>query len=196
MRQTDTALVTGGDLMAAFGLLTRLPVKVQMEQAVARGARAAWAWPLAGAAVALLAGCAGWLAAGFGAAIAAGVMLAVMVVLTGALHEDGLADFADGIWGGQTPDRRLEIMKDSRIGSYGALALVLSLGLRWQGLTILAEQSGVAAAMALLALGAASRAGVVLALAVMPAARSFWRWLWRILATSIRSRCSASRCSM
>ena len=54
MRQTDTALVTGGDLMAAFGLLTRLPVKVQMEQAVARGARAAWAWPLAGAAVALL----------------------------------------------------------------------------------------------------------------------------------------------
>jgi len=50
--------------------------------------------------------------------------------------------------------------------------LVLSLGLRWQGLTILAEQGGEAAAMALLALGAASRAGVVLALAVMPAARS------------------------
>jgi adenosylcobinamide-GDP ribazoletransferase len=165
MRQTDTALVTGGDLMAAFGLLTRLPVKVQMEQAVARGARAAWAWPLAGAAVALLAGCAGWLAAGFGAAIAAGVMLAVMIMLTGALHEDGLADFADGIWGGQTPDRRLEIMKDSRIGSYGVIALVFGLGLKWQAL---GELNSVAALIAAALLSRAAMAGVM---ATLPFAR-------------------------
>ena len=45
------------------------------------------------------------------------------VVVTGALHEDGLADVADGFWGGSTPDRRLEIMRDSRIGTYGVLAV-------------------------------------------------------------------------
>ena len=49
------------------------------------------------------------------------------IALTGAFHEDGLADSADGLGGGQTPARRLEIMKDSRLGSYGALTLGLTL---------------------------------------------------------------------
>ena len=53
--------------------------------------------------------------------------LAAGVIVTGALHEDGLADSADGLWGGWTRERRLEIMKDSRIGTYGVLALALSL---------------------------------------------------------------------
>ncbi len=56
------------------------------------------------------------------------IVMAVMVLLTGGLHEDGLADAADGLVGGQSTERRLEIMKDSRIGSYGAMAL-------WFGLT-------------------------------------------------------------
>ncbi len=53
-----------------------------------------------------------------------------LVVVTGAFHEDGLADTADGLGGGLTIERKLEIMKDSRIGSYGAIALVISLLLR------------------------------------------------------------------
>jgi adenosylcobinamide-GDP ribazoletransferase len=54
--------------------------------------------------------------------------LSVPILLSGAMHEDGLADFADGMLGGQTPSRRLEIMKDPRVGSYGVLALILVLG--------------------------------------------------------------------
>jgi adenosylcobinamide-GDP ribazoletransferase len=53
--------------------------------------------------------------------------LAATVLITGALHEDGLADAADGFGGGATPERVLEIMKDSRIGSYGAVALILAI---------------------------------------------------------------------
>ena len=54
-----------------------------------------------------------------------------MVAVTGAFHEDGLADSVDGIWGGWTPERRIEIMRDSRLGTYGAVALIASLGLRF-----------------------------------------------------------------
>jgi adenosylcobinamide-GDP ribazoletransferase len=53
--------------------------------------------------------------------------LIFLVMITGALHEDGLADTADGLGGGWTRERALEIMRDSRIGSYGAIALVLSM---------------------------------------------------------------------
>ncbi|MBI1416559.1 MAG: adenosylcobinamide-GDP ribazoletransferase [Limimaricola sp.] len=124
---------------AALGLLSRLPVRVDIARAQARGAAAAWAWPLAGLVVGALAALAGrvTLVLGLPAAIAATVVLAASVILTGAMHEDGLADTADGLWGGWTPERRLEIMKDSRIGTYGVLALVLSALLRWQALNAL-----------------------------------------------------------
>jgi adenosylcobinamide-GDP ribazoletransferase len=52
---------------------------------------------------------------------------ALMVLFTRGLHLDGLADFADGIWGGSTPERRLEIMKDSRSGAFGVLALIFAM---------------------------------------------------------------------
>jgi len=63
------------------------------------------------------------------------LLLSVMVasttvILTRGLHFDGLADFADGIWGGATPERRLEIMKDSRIGAFGVLALIMGISLK------------------------------------------------------------------
>ncbi|MGS0693532.1 adenosylcobinamide-GDP ribazoletransferase [Shewanella sp. 0m-4] len=60
------------------------------------------------------------------------------VIVTGGFHEDGLADTADGLGGGWTVEAKLNIMKDSRLGSYGALALVLALLLKWQLLTELA----------------------------------------------------------
>lgn len=58
------------------------------------------------------------------------LVVTISAIVAGALHEDGLSDVADGFFGGYTVDRRLEIMKDSRIGAFGALALVLSIGLR------------------------------------------------------------------
>ena len=100
MTERDT-LIKGADLAAALGLLSRLPVPVEATAAQARGAAAAWAYPLAGlliGAITALAGAAAlWL--GLPSALAAGLMLAIGVIVTGGLHEDGLADAADGLWG-------------------------------------------------------------------------------------------------
>ena len=132
---TETDTPRPRDLLEALALLTRLPLPTMTR--APRGGRAAWAWPLAGAAVALIAGLVGALASTLGLPPGPAALLALGtgVLVTGALHEDGLADSADGLWGGWEPARRLEIMKDSRIGSYGVLALILSLGLRWSALT-------------------------------------------------------------
>lgn len=132
-------IVAWADIPAALGLLTRLPIRVDTAAALDRGARAAWAWPLVGAVVGVLAAVAGavalWL--GLPSMVTAGIVLVVQVIVTGAMHEDGLADSADGLWGGWDKTRRLEIMKDSHIGTYGVLALILSVGLRWAALTSL-----------------------------------------------------------
>ena len=164
-------LVTPADAVAALGLLTRLPLPERLVIAgAARGAAAAWAYPLAGAVVGAMA--AGVLilghGLGLGAGPAAGLALAVAVIVTGGLHEDGLADTADGLWGGRDAARRLAIMTDSRIGSYGVLALVLSLILRWSCLTVLAD-TGMAAT--LVAVGAASRAALLLPFGLLPPVR-------------------------
>ncbi len=131
-----------GDAAQAVMLLTRIPVPARLAGAPARGAAAAWAWPLAGLLVALSAGAVGWAVSALGVPppVVAAIVLATAIVLTGALHEDGLADTADGLWGAWTPARRLEIMKDSHIGTYGVLALGLSLLLRWQALALILEQ--------------------------------------------------------
>lgn len=100
--------------------------------------------------------------------IAALLAVAAGVVLTGGFHEDGLADTADGLGGGLTRDRRLEIMKDSRLGSYGALALGLTLALRVAALAMLTQASPLFAAVALLAAHGLGRAVAVGAMTVMP----------------------------
>ncbi|MCM2561387.1 adenosylcobinamide-GDP ribazoletransferase [Lutimaribacter sp. EGI FJ00015] len=168
--ETDKAAFRAADILAAIGLLTRLPVRLH-DDITARGARAAWAYPLAGAVVAGLAGVLGWaaLALGLTPALAAGLALAALIVVTGALHEDGLADCADGFWGGWTRDRRLEIMKDSRIGAYGVLALVLGVGLRWAALTALFAKGWVVAPLIIAAMG--SRAAMPALMAALPHAR-------------------------
>lgn len=167
----DRALINWRDIPAAVGLLSRLPVPVDAEQATARGARAAWAYPLAGLVLALIAGGVGTLAgwAGLGPELVAGLVVSIWVICTGALHEDGLADCADGFWGGWDRDRRLEIMKDSRIGAYGVIALVLGLGLRWQALTVCFEAGLYWAALIPAAM--VSRAAMVAVMAGLPPAR-------------------------
>lgn len=129
--------------------------------------------PLAGlviglpGAVALAAG----LALGLGPFLAATLALTVSTLVTGALHEDGLADVADGFGGGLTVARRLEIMRDSRIGAYGAAALVLSYALRIGALATLADRIGWRVALALLTVAALSRTAALWPLCRLPPAR-------------------------
>ena len=173
MPKPDTTLVKPADMTQAIGLLTRLPLTTYLPRPDPTRAIAAsaWAWPIVGAGLGLLAGLAGLLATTFGASAgsAAGVTLATMMLLTGALHEDGLADTADGLWGGQNKERRLEILKDSRVGSYGVLALTLATILRWSAITMLFQTGWVLAP--LMAMAALSRLPMVLLLASLPNAR-------------------------
>jgi len=170
MPKNDIPPIAASDVAVAFVLLTRLPLPALPDHAFARQARAAWAFPLVGLVVALLAGGLSWAALWLGlpAGVAAGLVLGAQILLTGAMHEDGLADTADGLWGGYTPDRRLEIMKDSAIGTYGVLALILSLGLRWAALTVLLPGGGI---VALVAAATLSRAPLAMLMTALPPAR-------------------------
>jgi|TARA_B110000114_G_scaffold32150_3_gene33268 adenosylcobinamide-GDP ribazoletransferase len=125
------------DIVVAATMLTRLPLPQAPDEAFERQEENVWAFPLIGVIVGIIACIVGAIAFGLGlnAPITAGLMLATTMIMTGAMHEDGLADCADGFWGGFDPDRRLEIMKDSQIGTYGVLALVIFSGLRWLALS-------------------------------------------------------------
>jgi adenosylcobinamide-GDP ribazoletransferase len=96
--------------------------------------------------------------------------LAATLVATGCLHEDGLADTADGFGGGASRERKLEIMRDSRFGSYGACALILSLLLRGSALASLAEPA--LAAGALIAANASARATMPVLMWLVPHTRA------------------------
>lgn len=159
------------DFAAATGLLTRVPLPVNWDLAGPRGAKAAWAYPLAGLWPAVIGGGLGMAAAGLGAlpTIAAALAMVAQGFVTGALHEDGLADCVDGFWGGWTRERRLEIMKDSRIGAYGVLSLVLICLLRWSALTALLTTP--LALTGLIAAALASRAAMVVVMGTLPQAR-------------------------
>lgn len=172
MPATSRPLIDRRDIVAAVGLLTRLPVKVNTEHAMSRGAAAAWAYPLAGLVTALLALGTAALARAIGLSpeAAAGLALVVATLSTGALHEDGLADCADGFWGGWTRKARLEIMKDSRIGAYGVLALLFALGLKWVALASLLTAPP-AIWLWLPSAALLSRAAMVWAMATLPRAR-------------------------
>ncbi len=122
-----------GDLKASLAFLTRVPAGWLGIDPVVRPdfRRAAGLFPIAGLLIGIAGGIVLVIAAAIGVPplVAAAVAVAATVMLTGALHEDGLADIADS-FGGATPTRRLEIMRDSRIGTYGAAALALSLIIR------------------------------------------------------------------
>ncbi|MGX0876941.1 adenosylcobinamide-GDP ribazoletransferase [Roseovarius sp. MBR-154] len=171
MAESDTALMRTGDLALALSLLSRLPVRCT---SFARGARAAWAYPLAGLVVGGLAALGGLVALWFGlpAPLAALIALTLGTVTTGAMHEDGLADSADGLWGGWTRARRLEIMRDSHIGSYGVIALCLSLAARGGALWLLFAQSASAGVTGVLVAATLSRAAMVGVMHALPHARS------------------------
>ncbi|MDH3473682.1 MAG: adenosylcobinamide-GDP ribazoletransferase [Rhodospirillales bacterium] len=160
------------DLQAATGFLTRVPLGRFAPGEPADMARATRAYPLVGAGIGLAGAGAFWLATvlGLPGLIAGLIAVAATMLFTGALHEDGLADVADGFGGGRDRAGKLEIMRDSRIGAYGVAALVLSIGLRAAALGELgaAESAG----LVLIAAHAVSRALLPAAMTVLPLARS------------------------
>jgi adenosylcobinamide-GDP ribazoletransferase len=121
------------DCAVAGIFLTRLPFP-QIKGGAKKGSLAAAtrAFPLIGVIVGAIAGLAlmGSAALGLSPLACALIGLAAAAWVTGALHEDGLADVADGLGGGDTVDKKLKIMRDSRIGAYGVLAVVFSVGIR------------------------------------------------------------------
>ena len=152
-------------LRAAVGFLTRVPVGRVEAADVARGAVA---FPLVGAGIgAVAAGVALLVHPPLSAPVAAALAVAAGTVLTGALHLDALADTADAV-GASTRERALEVMRDSRIGSFGAAALGLDLVLR---VTVVAQLLGGSLLGPLIAAGALSRGGSVALAAVLPYAR-------------------------
>ena len=133
-----------------------------------------WA-PMAGAVVGLVGGgvLAGAAAAGLPPSVSATLALLGTVLAGGGLHEDGLADVADGFGGGHTRERKLAIMRDSRIGSYGALAIGFSLALRIGCVSALLDHDGVGAAVVgLVTAAAASRGLGLMPMALLASARA------------------------
>jgi adenosylcobinamide-GDP ribazoletransferase len=163
------------DLARSIGFLSRVPMPGRFfRDHDGSLSRACGMFPVAGLLIALPA------AAAFSILLtlhvepllAAFVVLGVQTLITGALHEDGLSDTADGIGGGRTRERILEIMRDSRIGSYGASALVLSYGIRAAGLLSLGSHLGpTAAGFSVVAVAAVSRAAMVWHWSMLPQAR-------------------------
>jgi len=143
-----------GRLVGAVQFLTILPIPGGIEPH-----RAAFFFPLVGAALGAAAGCVLWGALYVvPAPVAALLALLFLMVATGGLHEDGLADVFDAFRAGRPPERILAILKDSRIGSYGALAIVIASLLRWQAIVALGDRAFPALAAAV----GASRGGMVL----------------------------------
>jgi adenosylcobinamide-GDP ribazoletransferase len=146
-------------------LLTRLPAGRLGH--VPAMAQSVWAFPIVGLIVGAIGAAVAISLGALDPSLVAGVTLAAMILVTGGLHEDGLADLADGFGGGRDRAQKLEIMRDSRIGSYGTLALILMLGLRVQAMVIAQDM----AILGLIAIECASRAGLPLVMRLMPAAR-------------------------
>jgi adenosylcobinamide-GDP ribazoletransferase len=150
---------------------TRLPWPHPAPIGGADIARASWAWPVIGALIGLLGALAYWIAyrLNLPPLVAAALAIAATLAVTGCLHEDGLADTFDGLGGGNR-ERKLEIMRDSRIGTYGACALAMSLLLRVGALASIASPGPVT--LALIAAHAGARAVMPLFLRAVPPARA------------------------
>ncbi len=93
--------------------------------------------------------------------LCAALAVATLIITCGGLHEDGLADVADGFFGGHTRERRLEIMKDSRIGAYGALALVISFAVKTIALAAILQSGLLCALASLIAATVAGKAALI-----------------------------------
>ena len=164
------------DVLICLRFFSRLPVPTTRRE-IALGAggltAAAAMVPVAGLVIGLFPAAAllAATAAGLAPFVAATLTVAVAVIICGGLHEDALVDCADGFFGGTTQTRRLDIMRDSRIGAYGACAIGLSLMLRISTIASLSTRSPALAATVLIATAGLSRALSLLPIALLPPAR-------------------------
>jgi adenosylcobinamide-GDP ribazoletransferase len=158
------------DIALCLVFFTRLPLPVFDFRGRSLAA-AIWAAPVAGLVVGLIGAIVFATAERFGLAMgpAAALALVATVLTTGCLHEDGLSDVADGFGGGKSRGRKLEVMRDSRIGAYGAATLALSLLIRWSALSEFVDPTQ--ALFALLAAHAASRGLLGAFMHLLPPAR-------------------------
>jgi len=159
------------ELASSILFLTRLPLPRATPTGAAI-AEAAWAFPVAGVLIgvigALIYALAHW--AGLPAWPAAALSVAATLAATGCLHEDGLADTADGFGGGKTREQKLAIMRDGRVGAYGVCALSLAILVRVSALASLADTALVAPA--LIAAHGAARATMPALMFLLSPARS------------------------
>src|SRR5271165_1900572 len=165
------------DFLICLRFATRIPIPTLRQEPapeLSGFSRAMRMLPAAGALLGAAAAIALLAAARLGLApiLAAPLAVAVLVIFTGALHEDGLADCADGFGGGATGERKLEIMGDSRIGAFGALALALALYIRIAAIALIAGQNLSLACMTLIGAAAASRGAALIPLALLAPART------------------------
>jgi adenosylcobinamide-GDP ribazoletransferase len=161
------------DLCNAVTLLTRIPLgRLAEPRTWSDPGRCVWAFPLVGLLVNVFAAAVYWFGHALSVPPLAGAVwaLAASMLATGALHDDGLADTADGFGGGDTPERKLEIMRDSRIGCYGALALLLAVITRAGAIAALDDPQRVLAG--LVAAGMLGRGGILVVLALLRPARA------------------------
>jgi adenosylcobinamide-GDP ribazoletransferase len=153
-------------LLCATQFLTRIPIPPQPGFSADWINRSARYFPLVGQFTGLVAAMVLLLAAQFWSGFIAGLLaLLTAVLITGALHEDGLADTADGLGGGRDAAHRMSIMKDSRIGTYGVLSLGFGTALK---LVSLASLSPWAAAWSLIAAHGVARAATVAVMHTLP----------------------------
>lgn len=150
------------DLQRAAGFLTWVPIPGKIDGAFDLR-RASRAFAVTGALIGFAAGVVVILCASLGMSslMSAALTILAMVIVTGALHEDGLADTVDGFWGAADRDDKLRIMRDSRIGTFGVLALLFSVLIRVAALEQILSEGAFEAAAALVAAGAVSRHGMV-----------------------------------
>lgn len=160
------------ELKASIVFCTRMPLLRATPLVGNSLCRAAWAFPIAGLVVGLLGAAVYALAHKMGLPPLPASALAVVATMlaTGCLHEDGLADTADGFGGGADREQKLAIMRDSRIGTYGVCALTISLVLRVGALASLPGAHAVV--WALIASHAAARACMPALMLLLPPARS------------------------
>jgi adenosylcobinamide-GDP ribazoletransferase len=174
-------------LLCAVQFLTRVPTPALIDFQPEWITRSARYFPLVGqgvggvSALVLLAADRLW-----SGPVAAVLALAAGLLITGAFHEDGLADTFDGLGGGQTPERRLEIMRDSRIGTYGACALMLALAIKG---AVLATTPAWTSALLLLAAHGLGRAAAVMTMRLTPyAAVNNEAGKWKPVPQGVRTR--------
>ncbi len=163
------------DLASSIQFLSRLPVRSKSTPATPDFRKTASTFPVAGLIIALPAALILWLALLTGLPPIVGAILAflVLALTTGGLHEDGLADVADGFFGGHTKTQKLKIMRDSRIGTYGTLALIFAIGLKSTLVAWLAQiTDATTAAIVFLCVESLSRAAMLYPWSALPSARN------------------------